>query len=106
MILRAHGVTTILPCIWGCNPQRKAVIRIECLALSSNDAMGNVVAIAEDDCRPGFHGEFLWRIDVHLHLRRPNRKWRNGGESGDTRKHLIPPPPAGVATPTISYHIM
>ena len=30
-------------------------------ALAANDAMGNVVAIAEDDCRPGFHCELLWR---------------------------------------------
>jgi hypothetical protein len=31
------------------------------LALGSNDDMGNVVLVAEDDCRPGFHGQLLWR---------------------------------------------
>ena len=59
-------------------------------ALAANDAMGNVVAIAEDDCRPGFHCELLWRegeiIDVHLHVRRANGHCRNGGESGGDKK--------------------
>src|ERR1019366_7266514 len=59
-------------------------------ALAANDAMGNVVAIAEDDCRPGFHCELLWRegeiIDVHLHVRRANGRCRNGGESGGDKK--------------------
>jgi hypothetical protein len=59
-------------------------------ALAANDAMGNVVAIAEDDCHPGFHCELLWRegeiIDVHLHVRRANGHCRNGGESGGDKK--------------------
>jgi hypothetical protein len=38
--------------------------------------------MGKDDCRPGFHGEFLWReseiIDVHLHPppEQEMTKWR------------------------------
>src|ERR1700722_4546247 len=70
------------------------------LALAANDAMGNVVAIAEDDCRPGFHGELLWRkseiVDVHLHVRRANGPCRNGGESDDDKKRAATAPDAGA----------
>ena len=70
-------------------------------ARAANDAMGNVVAIVEDDCRPGFHGELLWRegeiIDVHLHVRRANGLCRNGGESGGDKQRATTAPHAGAA---------
>src|ERR1700731_2175865 len=70
------------------------------LALAADDAMGNVVAIAEDDCRPGFHGELLWRkgeiIDVHLYVRRTNGQCRNGTESDGDKQRAATAPHAGA----------
>jgi hypothetical protein len=64
-------------------------LRME-LTLGSNDDMRNVVLVAEDDCRPGFHGQLLRResenIDVHLHVRRASGQWRNGTESGGDKQ--------------------
>src|ERR1700730_12189076 len=93
--------------------ERKAVVRIERFgmefALAANDAMGNVVAIAEDDCRPGFHGELLWRkseiIDVHLHVRRANRQCRNGGESGGDKQRAATAPHAGAVPFGLIVHV-
>src|ERR1700758_3411809 len=80
------------------------------LALGSNDDMGNVVLVAEDDCRPGFHGQLLWReseiIDVHLHVRRASGQWRNGAESGGDKQRAGWAPGAGAAGRVKLLHVM
>ena len=58
------------------------------LARAANNAMGNIVAIAEDDCRSRFHGELPWHeseiVDVHLGPGGGGRgKGQNNAESGD-----------------------
>src|ERR1700751_3390536 len=49
---------------WLGEGERETVTSIESLgmelALGRDDDMGNVIAIAEDNCRPGFHGELPW----------------------------------------------
>jgi hypothetical protein len=67
---------------WLGEGERETVTSIESLgmelALGRDDGMGNVIAIAEDNCRPGFHAEFLWGeseiVDVHLHVLRAGRQ--------------------------------
>src|ERR1700720_1436060 len=71
------------------------------LALAADDAVRNVVAIAEDDCRPRFHGELLWReseiIDIHLGTCGDRGQGQSDAESGGGKnKAQTQAPHAGV----------
>src|SRR5450631_327149 len=74
-------------------------------ALAANDAMGNVVAIAEDDCRPGFHCELLWRegeiIDVHLHTPTASVIWSQMATRLLVGEHQLADTPFGLAEFTL-----
>jgi hypothetical protein len=67
---------------WLGEGERETVTGVESLgmklALGGDDGMGNVIAIAEDNCRPGFHSELPWGeseiVDVHLHVLRASRQ--------------------------------
>src|SRR5580704_5698756 len=80
------------------------------LAFCADDAMGDVVAIAEDDCRPGFHRELIWGkseiIDIHLHVRRATGQRRNAAERERDKKRAETAPCAGVAPCAKSHHVM
>src|SRR5580704_7027405 len=56
------------------------------LTVRADDAMGDLVAIAKDDCRSRFHGEFLWAkgeiVDVHLGIGGDRGQGQNDAESG------------------------